>query len=59
MIPKVPTQGEPTENEESETGEEKKNSGGMVMSIVGPAQKNKNKHVLVNTRHCRAEIDTL
>ena len=45
MIPKLPTQGEPTENEESETGEEKKNSGGMVMSIVGPAQKNKNKHV--------------
>ena len=59
MISKVPTQSEPADNEESETGEEKKNSGGMVMSIVGPAQKNKSKHVLVNTRHCRAEIDTL
>ena len=59
MIPKVTTQGEPAENEESETNEEKKNSDGMVMSIVGPAQKNKNKNVLVNTRHCRAEIDTL
>jgi hypothetical protein len=59
MIPKVQTLSEPTENEETETGEEKKHSGGMVMSIVGPPQKNKNKHVLVNTRHCRAEIDTL
>ena len=31
----------------------------MVMSIIGPPQKNKFRHVLVNTRHCRAEIDTL
>lgn len=59
MIPKVQTQSEPAEMEQSETGEEKKNNGGMVMSIVGPPQKNKTKHVLVNTRHCRAEIDTL
>jgi len=36
MIPQVPTQSQPAEIEESETGEEKKNSGGMVMSIVGP-----------------------
>ena len=36
MIPKVQTLSEPTENEETETGEEKKHSGGMVMSIVGP-----------------------
>lgn len=59
MIPKVPAQSDPADNEESDTSEEKKNSGGMVMTIVGPPQKNKNKHVMVNTRHCRAEIDTL
>ena len=29
------------------------------MTVIGPPQKNKNRHVIVNTRHCRAEIDTL
>lgn len=29
------------------------------MTVIGPPQKNKNRYVLVNTRHCRAEIDTL
>ena len=63
MIPKVaptPLAGDNIESEET-AGEEsnKINNGGFVMASVGPPRKNKNKYVLVNTRHCRAEIDTL
>jgi hypothetical protein len=59
MIPKVTAEPTPATVEEGETGGDVKNSGGMVMSIIGPSQKNKSRHVVVNTRHCRAEIDTL
>ena len=31
----------------------------MVMSVVVPPERNKKKNVLVNTSHCRAEIDTV
>jgi hypothetical protein len=31
----------------------------MVMSVVVPPERNKKKNVLVNTFHCRAEIDTV
>jgi len=31
----------------------------MIMSVVVPPERNKKKFVVVNTSHCRAEIDTV
>lgn len=60
MIPRTQTPKETTATTaEEEIGVERKSTGAMVMTVIGPPQKNKNRHVLVNTRHCRAEIDTL
>jgi hypothetical protein len=43
----------------TETAEESKTGTITKVSVVGPPERNKKRNIIVNTNHCRAEIDTI